>query len=536
MVRKDELGQDSEGRYRRSLGWKVGNGNRMVQHLFRLGRDQQEAQRRNMRLERLWECVVALWKLHRANGKTDATSPVWDDYTLSIGQAIAHGEEDCILTAPPGVQPGIALEWLAVMRQWYPVIPLRLREEVTRAGVEELERRRSADTGRQLADLALAGAGVAVGGSLHQALEAYADHLRAVYAAKPSLHPQLTSLSLIRRHHGDEGLSTLDADGIERMLAYWSRRPVGEKGKPLAVTTCRNAAIVVRQFLRWLSRSPRFKWALPGGFSFPRCRMTMLPADHADKIRRKYFKVAELKMLWQYASPWERALMVLGLNCGFANREIATLQVAEVVKGKKHTFIKRHRGKTGIYAEWVLWPETVAALAYLEQFRPEGLSFVIADKDGKPLTHRMGSMNKNDTIQRHWKRLLARVEADHPGVVPQLSFKHLRKTGATLIRRLCAEVAPMYLAHGEASDSRDTLLGVYAARPWRKLHGALLRLRKKLAPVFASVERPWEGRGTRVSPAMVAEIRTLRAGGMTLKEIAQKVGLHHITVGRLSRS
>jgi hypothetical protein len=161
---------------------------------------------------------------------------------------------------------------------------------------------------------------------------------------------------------------------------------------------------------------------------------------------------------------------------------------------------------------------------------------VVADKDGKPLTHRMGSMNKNDTIQRHWRRLLARVEADHPGAVPQLSFKFLRKTGATLIRHLCAEVAPMYLSHGETADSRDTLLGVYAARPWKKLHQALLRLRKKLQSVFATVEKPWEGRGTRISLATVARIKELRAAGKTLVEIAAQVGLHHVTVGKLCRS
>src|SRR5262249_31903182 len=149
---------------------------------------------------------------------------------------------------------------------------------------------------------------------------------------------------------------------------------------------------------------------------------------------------AELKTLWLYARPWERALMTLALNAGFANREIATLQTAEIVKGKKHSFIKRHRTKTGIYGEWLLWPETVAALEYLEQFRPAGLPFVVAARDGKPLTHRIRSDNKNDTIARHWKRVLQRVEADCPGF-HKLSFKHMRKTGASLIRHLHVENA-----------------------------------------------------------------------------------------------
>jgi hypothetical protein len=44
----------------------------------------------------------------------------------------------------------------------------------------------------------------------------------------------------------------------------------------------------------------------------------------------------------------------------------------------------------------------------------------------------------------------------------------------------------------------------------------LLRLHKKLLPVFTSVEEPWEGRGTRISPATVAMVKELRAGGMKL--------------------
>src|SRR5262249_61873620 len=130
MARKEELGRDPEGRYRRYIGWKLGNGTRPIQHLFRLGRDGAEAQRRNMRLERLWECVVDLWKLHKRNGRTDEPSPLWDDYTLAIGQAIAWGEEVCTLTPPPGVAPGVALEWLAVMAPVYPGMPLELPEDV----------------------------------------------------------------------------------------------------------------------------------------------------------------------------------------------------------------------------------------------------------------------------------------------------------------------------------------------------------------------------------------------------------------------
>ena len=55
-----------------------------------------------------------------------------------------------------------------------------------------------------------------------------------------------------------------------------------------------------------------------------------------------------------------------------------------------------------------------------------------------------------------------------------------------------AELASMYLtAHGEAADSADSLLPVYTSRPWRKLHKAMWKLRRKLLPVLTSVEDPF---------------------------------------------
>jgi hypothetical protein len=166
------------------------------------------------------------------------------------------------------------------------------------------------------------------------------------------------------------------------------------------------------------------------------------------------------------------------------------------------------------------------------------LPFVVADGDGKPLTERLKSDNKNDTIARHWNRLLARVEADYPRF-HRLSFKFLRKTGGNLIRHMdianATELTSMYHSRSGTADSADSLLPVYTSRPWKRLHRALLKLRKKLQPMFAAVERPWEGRGTTISPGTIAKIKELRTAGKTLTEIAQVVGLHHITVGKLAR-
>jgi hypothetical protein len=42
------------------------------------------------------------------------------------------------------------------------------------------------------------------------------------------------------------------------------------------------------------------------------------------------FDLEELKILYRYATPLERALMLLGLNCGFGAAESGSLQLNQI--------------------------------------------------------------------------------------------------------------------------------------------------------------------------------------------------------------
>jgi hypothetical protein len=141
-------------------------------------------------------------------------------------------------------------------------------------------------------------------------------------------------------------------------------------------------------------------------------------------------------------------------------------------------------------------------------------------------------------IKNHWDHMMKRILEDLPAF-HRLPFKHLRKTGSTYIGHMhiknAAELASMYLSHGEKADSHDQLLPAYTSRPWKKLHKALLLLRKKLLPVFTSVKNTWESSVVRISPLTVAKIKALRGQGKTLKDIAKEVGVHCVTVGKICR-
>jgi len=536
MAHKETLGTDSEGRFRRYLGYKF-NGQKLIQHLFRLGRDEQAARLANSRLEALWNALVARWRRRKAQGLPAEPGPLWDDFTLHLASAIAKGATHVTVRPPPGLEtPAEVVGWLAAVQVELPVIPLRLPETALSPLTECLnEERKELDRQERLNTVLSKAIGqTPKGQTLHEALDAYAKHIAKTYQGMPSNRPQQAAIALLKKHTPDAGLDRLDADRIEELLAYWCRRPQGHNSRPLARVTVRNTLIVFRQFLRWLDRSTAFAWDMPRNFTFPRCKIDDTPADRVRK--RRVFKIEELKVIWAYAKPWERALILLALNCGFSKAEIATLQPAEVVEEGTRTFIKRHRVKTGVYAEWVLWPETLPALDYLRQFTPQDSTYLVTSRAGTPLTKQTRTGNENQVIKNHWDRLFDRIKAEHPDF-HKLPFKHLRKTGATMIRKLSrAELASMYLSHGEESDHADQLLADYADRPWKKLHKALLKLRRVLLPVLTSVEAPWEYKMNTISPKVRKRVVALCRQGLGYKEVAQEVGLHHVTVGKVCRA
>ncbi|HJT78600.1 MAG TPA: hypothetical protein VJ739_15450, partial [Gemmataceae bacterium] len=269
MARKENLGTDSEGRFRRSIGWKLGPGGKAVQHLFRLGKDEGKAKLANSRLEQLWQCVKLRHERQQGEGKAADPRPLWDETTLAIGGAVAKGEAVCKLQPPPEVS-GLAVEmqvaWLGTLQRDFPVIPLQLADpDFYSAGVNGIRAVIEVKQGL-LSTLKEP----LTTKTVHQGLDAYSAYLGEKQKGKPSLRPQQRAVALLKKHVDDLNLGALDADRIDTWLASWCRRPERESGERLAFDTCDNTLVVLRQFLRWLSRSPQFDWTLPPGYMFPR--------------------------------------------------------------------------------------------------------------------------------------------------------------------------------------------------------------------------------------------------------------------------
>ena len=91
-----------------------------------------------------------------------------------------------------------------------------------------------------------------------------------------------------------------------------------------------------------------------------------LPEDRAKLVQGPLsWTVDELAVLYRYATNRERALILLGLNFGFAQAETLTLLHTEIDRTSERPKLKRLRHKTDVYLEAEVWPETLAAVDWL---------------------------------------------------------------------------------------------------------------------------------------------------------------------------
>lgn len=349
--------------------------------------------------------------------------------------------------------------------------------------------------------------------TLYQAFRSYQKFLDKEYfrpeteQISPWGRTQVRQTKNLRKHHADILLTKLDADAVSELIGYWRRRPckIGTK-EPMTAKSAGNYLGTLMRFLKWLDRSSQYDWNKPFALSDMDTRIRRLPSDHERKGLEQVdtFTLDELRLLMRYGQPFDRLLLLLGLNCGFGRAEIASLLVREVQLFQGHSkahraimafettdddsFVKRVRRKSGVYGEHILFPMTVEGVQWaIEQrkgfpeFGPDG-RLVVSEK-GTPLDRQTKSGNANQIIPNHWGRLLKRIR-DDDNDIRSLSFGKLRKTGSDLVRRFSdGEVAAVFECHGTPVKN-DNLSDLYTNRPFGKVFQAIRDVQEYLAPVF----------------------------------------------------
>jgi hypothetical protein len=103
--------------------------------------------------------------------------------------------------------------------------------------------------------------------------------------------------------------------------------------------TAENHIYELTRFLRWLHLSKRFQWRKPEDFDEIDTRVPEFPDEIQAKATTeqvKTFTLEELCILNEYATPQERLLLLLGLNCGFGGAESGTLTRNQVFLHQAH--------------------------------------------------------------------------------------------------------------------------------------------------------------------------------------------------------
>lgn len=176
-----------------------------------------------------------------------------------------------------------------------------------------------------------------------------------------------------------------------------------------------------------IARMP-WRWGFESGLidavrMGPRFKPPGKAAERAKRHARgrQTFEAAEIHKMLGTARPFMRAAILLGINAGYTQAEIAELRREWV--DLKAGLIDQVRGKTKFARRVTLWPETIAAIKAMPRYRPKadarGLLFVA--RTGEPYHGGRG-------IMQSFSRLMVKHEIE----LEQASFGKLRATFRTV--------------------------------------------------------------------------------------------------------
>ncbi len=239
---------------------------------------------------------------------------------------------------------------------------------------------------------------------------------------------------LILDTFGDRPIEGLSPRDFEQMLGDMARRGWGP-------VTIGNNVQRVRTVFSYAVGARLLDVPVSFGGGFRRPEKKVLRLARAAKGPRM-IEATELRTVLQAAGARMRAMILLGINCGYGNHDVATLPIGALDLDAGWTHYPRP--KTGIDRRCPLWPETVAALRGVLAHRgtpqrQEHAGLVLLTRRGQPWSKELAMREKLDAsadaspgnadpISRGFTVLLKRLGLHRPG----LGFYALRHTFETI--------------------------------------------------------------------------------------------------------
>jgi len=191
----------------------------------------------------------------------------------------------------------------------------------------------------------------------------------------------------------------------------------------------RNLFNTFRALVRWL-HSEGYLEKMPRNLTVQWEFVEHLRDGHRQALADKLYTKDDVKSMLASLGPRGRACVLLGLNSGFTEVDIAVLRKSEVnlAEGRiTYSRTKTIRVKNAPIVSYKLWNMTIEALRAVES-QSEDLWFTT--RDGQPLKTSKVIEDRYvewSLVAQRWK------DWQKSGKVPNKPFKMLRKTGATII-------------------------------------------------------------------------------------------------------
>lgn len=211
-------------------------------------------------------------------------------------------------------------------------------------------------------------------------------------------------------------------------------------------STIANEVTRVKVAMRWLvanryiDRDPYY------GAEFKKPTKVSIRRSRANQGKR-WFEAKEIRSLVAASSPAMKAMILLGINCGFGNGDCSGLQ-PEWISGE---WIDYDRPKTGVKRRAKLWPETIAALAAWKEVRPKvNLPLVFVTRQGN-------AWSDPDSADCAIAKLFVKLCRECKVYIPGRGFYSLRRTFETIASGTKDQVAVSSVM-GHVDDSMS---GIY---------------------------------------------------------------------------
>lgn len=157
---------------------------------------------------------------------------------------------------------------------------------------------------------------------------------------------------------------------------------------------------------------------------------------HRQKSTPKIFEDAELRAIVDAAALPLRAMILLGINCGFGNHDCGTLTLDSL--DLSNGWVNHPRPKTSVERRCALWPETIHAIrdAIKERPKPKRAAdgnLVFITRIGQPWAKEVA----DSPITKEFRKLLDKLKLHKPG----LGFYTLRHVFETIASGTTDQVA-----------------------------------------------------------------------------------------------